>query len=119
MEFVDSIQRDVRWLGFDWDSRMFYASDYFALMYRCAEQLIQDGKAYVDSLSADEIREYRGTLTEPGKDSPYRSRPVDENLELFARMRAGDSSGTTTISVSATSAVIGRLATSMAILLRV
>jgi glutaminyl-tRNA synthetase len=90
IEYVEAIQRDVRWLGFDWDSRMFYASDYFELMYRCGEQLIRDGKAYVDSLSADEIREYRGTLTQPGRNSPYRDRPVEENLDLFGRMRAGE-----------------------------
>jgi glutaminyl-tRNA synthetase len=89
VEYVDSIQADVRWLGFDWSSRMFYASDYFEQMYLYAEQLIQDDKAYVDSLSADEIREYRGSLTSPGKDSPYRTRSVEENLDLFRRMRAG------------------------------
>ncbi len=90
VEYVESIQHDVHWLGFDWDSRMFYASDYFELMYRYAQQLIRDGKAYVDSLSADEIREYRGTLTEPGRNSPYRDRPVEESLDLFQRMRAGE-----------------------------
>jgi len=90
VEYVESIQEDVRWLGFDWDTRMFYASDYFAQMYAYAEQLILDGKAYVDSLSADEIREYRGTLTEPGKNSPFRDRPVEESLALFRRMRAGE-----------------------------
>jgi glutaminyl-tRNA synthetase len=90
IEYVESIQQDVRWLGFDWDSRMFYASDYFALMYRCAQQLIRDGHAYVDSLTADETREYRGTLTEPGRNSPYRDRSVEENLDLFERMRAGE-----------------------------
>ena len=90
IEYVEAIQRDVRWLGFDWDSRMFYASDYFELMYRCAEQLIRDGKAYVDSLSADEIRDYRGTLTQPGRNSPYRDRPAEESLTLFGRMRAGE-----------------------------
>jgi glutaminyl-tRNA synthetase len=90
VEYVDSIQEDVRWLGFDWDSRMFYASDYFELLYQYAEQLIRDGHAYVDSLSADEIRAYRGTLTEPGRNSPHRDRPVDENLDLFRRMRAGE-----------------------------
>jgi glutaminyl-tRNA synthetase len=90
VEYVESIQEDVRWLGFDWSDRMFYASDYFELMYEYAEQLIRDGKAYVDSLSADEIRAYRGTLTEPGRNSPHRDRAVDENLDLFRRMRAGE-----------------------------
>jgi glutaminyl-tRNA synthetase len=89
VEYVDAIQEDVRWLGFDW-AAMLYASDYFELLYRYAEQLIRDGKAYVDSLSADEIREYRGTLTEPGRNSPYRDRGVEENLDLFRRMRAGE-----------------------------
>jgi glutaminyl-tRNA synthetase len=90
VEYVESIQEDVRWLGFDWADRMFYASDYFELLYKYAEQLILDGKAYVDSLSADETREYRGTLTEPGRNSPYRDRSIDENLDLFRRMRAGE-----------------------------
>jgi glutaminyl-tRNA synthetase len=90
VEYVESIQEDVRWLGFDWAERMFYASDYFEQMYAYAEQLIRDGKAYVDSLSADEIREYRGTLTEPGRNSPHRDRPVDESLDLFRRMRRGE-----------------------------
>ena len=90
VEYVDSIQEDVRWLGFDWADRMFYASDYFEQMYAYAEQFIRDGKAYVDSLSADDIRSYRGTLTEPGRNSPYRERPADENLDLFRRMRAGE-----------------------------
>ena len=89
-EYVDSIQEDVRWLGFDWEDRLFYASDYFEQLYACAVQLIRDGKAYVDSLTADEIREYRGTLREPGRESPHRDRPVGENLDLFARMRAGE-----------------------------
>jgi len=89
-EYVQSIQDDVRWLGFDWKDKLFYASDYFEQLYRHAEQLIRKGKAYVDSLSADEIREYRGTLTEPGKNSPYRGRSVEENLDLFRRMRAGE-----------------------------
>jgi glutaminyl-tRNA synthetase len=89
VEYVDAIQEDVRWLGFDW-AAMLYASDYFELLYRYGEQLIRDGKAYVDSLSADEIREYRGTLTEPGRNSPYRERSVEENLDLFRRMRAGE-----------------------------
>jgi glutaminyl-tRNA synthetase len=89
-EYVESIQEDVRWLGFSWDDRLFYASDYFARLYECAEGLIRDGKAYVDSLQAEEIREFRGTLKEPGRDSPYRTRAVDENLDLFRRMRAGE-----------------------------
>ncbi len=89
VEYVDAIQEDVRWLGFDW-AAMLYASDYFELLYRYAEQLIRDGKAYVDSLSADEIREYRGTLTAPGRNSPFWDRGVDENLDLFRRMRAGE-----------------------------
>jgi glutaminyl-tRNA synthetase len=90
VEYVDSIQEDVRWLGFDWDDRLFYASDYFEPMYALAERLIEGGHAYVDSLTADEIRQYRGTLTEPGRNSPYRDRPVAENLDLFRRMRAGE-----------------------------
>src|SRR5437764_652421 len=90
VEFEESIQRDVRWLGFEWDDRMYYASDYFGKLYEYAVHLIKDGNAYVDSLSADEIREYRGTLTEPGKKSPYRNRSVKENLDLFERMRAGE-----------------------------
>jgi glutaminyl-tRNA synthetase len=89
-EYVESIIADVRWLGFDWGDRLFYASDYFDQLYEWAVQLIRDGKAYVDSLSADQIREYRGTLTEPGKNSPYRDRSVEENLDLFERMRAGE-----------------------------
>ncbi|MFN8062737.1 MAG: glutamine--tRNA ligase/YqeY domain fusion protein, partial [Vicinamibacterales bacterium] len=90
VEYVDSIMRDVRWLGFDWADRLFYASDYFARLYDHAVRLIRDGKAYVDSLSADDIRAYRGTLTEPGRNSPYRDRSVEENLELFDRMRRGE-----------------------------
>ncbi|NOT26568.1 MAG: glutamine--tRNA ligase/YqeY domain fusion protein [Acidobacteria bacterium] len=90
VEYVDSIQEDVRWLGFDWGERMFYASDYFEALYGYAEQLILDGKAYVDSLTADEIREHRGTLTDPGRNSRYRERPATENLDLFRRMRAGE-----------------------------
>jgi glutaminyl-tRNA synthetase len=90
VEYVESIQQDVRWLGFDWADRMYYASDYFEQMYAFAEQLIRDGRAYVDSLTADEIRDYRGTLTEPGRNSPHRSRPPAENLDLFRRMRAGE-----------------------------
>jgi glutaminyl-tRNA synthetase len=88
-EYVDSIQEDVRWLGFDWE-RLCYASDYFDQLYEWAIKLIKDGKAYVDDLSADQIRIYRGTLTEPGKESPYRNRPVEENLDLFERMRKGE-----------------------------
>jgi glutaminyl-tRNA synthetase len=90
VEYVDSIKADVRWLGFDWGAHLHYASDYFDRLYAYAEALIQKGRAYVDSLSGDEIREYRGTLTEPGKESPYRTRSVAENLDLFRRMRAGE-----------------------------
>ena len=90
IEYVQSIQEDVRWLGFDWGPHLYYASDYFDALYAFAEQLIQQGKAYVDSLSAEEIRDYRGTLTEPGRESPYRQRPAAENLDLFRRMRAGE-----------------------------
>jgi glutaminyl-tRNA synthetase len=89
-EYVDSIIEDVRWLGFDWEGRLFYASDYFEQLYQWAVQLIRSGKAYVDDLRADEIREYRGTLTRPGKESPFRNRSVEENLDLFARMRKGE-----------------------------
>jgi glutaminyl-tRNA synthetase len=89
-EYVDAIMNDIRWLGFDWQDRLYFASGYFEQLYEWAVQLIKAGKAYVDDLSADEIREYRGTLTEPGRDSPYRSRSVEENLDLFARMRAGE-----------------------------
>ena len=88
-EYVDSIMKDVRWLGFEWEG-LYYASDYFDQLYEWAIKLIKDGKAYVDDLSADEIRQYRGTLTEPGKDSPYRARSVEENLDLFERMRKGE-----------------------------
>jgi len=90
VEYVDAIKEDVRWLGFDWDDRLYYASDYFEKIYACAVKLIRDGNAYVDSLSAEEIREYRGTLTEPGKNSPHRERCVEENLDMFKRMRAGE-----------------------------
>jgi glutaminyl-tRNA synthetase len=90
VEYVDSIQEDVRWLGFDWNDRVFYASDYFGALYEAAETLIRGGRAYVDSLTADQMREYRGSLTEPGRESPHRSRPIDENLDLFRRMRAGE-----------------------------
>ncbi len=89
-EYVDSIIRDVKWLGFDWENRLFYASDYYEQLYQYALQLIKEGKAYVCDLSADEIRDYRGTLTEPGKESPYRNRSAEESLDLFSRMRAGD-----------------------------
>jgi glutaminyl-tRNA synthetase len=90
VEYVESIQEDIRWLGFDWEDRLFYASDYFEQLYEFAVKLIKKGKAYVDDLSADEIREYRGTLTEPGKNSPFRDRSVEANLDLFERMRAGE-----------------------------
>ena len=90
MKYVEAIQADVRWLGFDWEDRLFFASDYFARLFRFAVELIEQGKAYVDSLSADRIREYRGTLTQPGTDSPYRNRPVAENLDLFHRMKDGE-----------------------------
>ncbi|MGQ9629224.1 MAG: glutamine--tRNA ligase/YqeY domain fusion protein [bacterium] len=89
-EYVESIKEDVRWLGFDWEDRLFYASDYFEQLYQYAIQLIKDGKAYVCDLSPEEIREYRGTLTEPGRESPYRNRSIEENLDLFERMRAGE-----------------------------
>src|SRR3989440_6416511 len=89
-EYVDSIIDNVRWLGFDWEGRLFYASDYFDQLYEWAVQLIRAGKAFVCDLSAEEIRKYRGTLTEPGKESPYRNRSVEENLDLFERMRAGE-----------------------------
>jgi glutaminyl-tRNA synthetase len=90
VEYVESIKQDVRWLGFDWEDREYYASDYFEQLFEFAVQLIKKGKAYVDSLSADEIREYRGTLTAPGKNSPYRERSIGENLDLFERMRTGE-----------------------------
>jgi glutaminyl-tRNA synthetase len=90
VEYVESIQHDIRWLGFAWDDRLFYASDYFETLYHCAERLIADGQAYVDSLDAEAIREHRGTLRDPGRESPYRGRPVAENLDLFRRMRAGE-----------------------------
>jgi len=89
-EYVDSIIADVRWLGFDWEDRLFYASDYFDQLHEWAVQLINAGKAYVCDLSAEEVRQYRGTLNEPGKESPYRNRSVEENLELFEKMRAGE-----------------------------
>ncbi len=90
IEYIESIQEDVRWLGFDWGKHLYYASDYFDQLYQWAVQLIKDGKAYVDSLSAEEIRKFRGTLTEPGKKSPYRDRTVEENLDLFERMKNGE-----------------------------
>ena len=89
-EFIDAIKRDVHWLGFDWGTHLYYASDYFERLYEWAEHLIRAGKAYVDDLSADEMRSLRGTLTEPGRNSPYRDRTVEENLDLFRRMRAGE-----------------------------
>lgn len=89
-EYVDSIMADIRWLGADWEDRLFFASDYFDRLYEWATFLIRDGKAYVDDLTADQIREYRGTLTQPGKDSPYRNRSVAENLDLFERMKNGE-----------------------------
>ncbi len=89
-EYIDSIIEDVRWLGFDWEDRLFFASDYFEQMYEYAVQLIKKGKAYVDDLNAEQIREYRGTLTKPGIESPYRNRSVEENLDLFERMRNGE-----------------------------
>ncbi|MFQ6092953.1 MAG: glutamine--tRNA ligase/YqeY domain fusion protein [bacterium] len=89
-EYIDAIKEDVRWLGFDWGEHEYYASDYFDQMYAWAVQLIKDGKAYVDDLNADQIREYRGTLTQPGRESPYRNRSVEENLDLFERMKAGE-----------------------------
>jgi glutaminyl-tRNA synthetase len=89
VEYIESIQKDVKWLGFDWGKHLYYASDYYEQCYDYAVGLIRDGKAYVDSLTADEIREHRGTLTEPGRESPYRNRGVDENLDLFTRMRKG------------------------------
>ncbi|MDD4802592.1 MAG: glutamine--tRNA ligase/YqeY domain fusion protein [Syntrophomonas sp.] len=90
VEYVDSIQADVKWLGFDWDERMFYASDYFDKIYAYTIELIRAGRAYVCDLSAQEIKEYRGTLTEPGQESPYRNRSIEENLDLFTRMKAGE-----------------------------
>jgi glutaminyl-tRNA synthetase len=90
VEYVEAIQEDIRWLGFDWGPHLYFASDYFEQLYQWAEELIRRGCAYVDDLSAEEIREYRGTLTEPGRNSPYRERSVEENLDLFRRMRAGE-----------------------------
>ena len=90
VEYVDSIKEDVRWMGFDWEDREYYASDYFEQLFEYAVKLIKAGKAYVDSLSAEEIREYRGTLTQPGKNSPFRDRSIEENLDLFKRMQDGE-----------------------------
>jgi len=90
VEYVDSIMQDVRWLGFDWEDRLYYASDYFEKLYQYAVELIQKGKAYVCDLSPEQVRQHRGTLTEPGINSPYRDRSIDENLALFSRMRAGE-----------------------------
>src|SRR6266436_2710671 len=89
-EYIDAIKRDVHWLGFDWGEHLYFASDYFEQLYEWAEHLIRGGNAYVDDSSIDEIRLLRGTLTEPGRNSPYRDRSVDENLGLFRRMRAGE-----------------------------
>ena len=89
-EYIEAIKEDVHWLGFDWGEHLYYASGHFDTLYEWALHLVREGKAYVDDLSADEIREYRGTLTEPGKNSPYRDRPVEENLDLFMRMKAGE-----------------------------
>src|SRR5215203_2706836 len=89
-EYIDAIQADIRWLGFDWGEHLYYASDYFQQLYDWAVHLTETGKAYVDDLSAEEIREHRGTFTEPGRDSPWRDRPVEESLDLFERMRAGE-----------------------------
>jgi glutaminyl-tRNA synthetase len=89
-EFIEAIQEDVRWMGFDWGPQPYFASDNFETLYGWATHLIREGNAYVDDLSPEEIREHRGTLTEPGRNSPYRDRPVEENLDLFAGMRAGE-----------------------------
>ena len=89
MEFVESIKEDIQWLGADWGDHLYFASDYFDQMYECAIKLIKKGKAYVCDLTPDQIREYRGTLTEPGKNSPYRERSVEENLALFEDMKEG------------------------------
>jgi glutaminyl-tRNA synthetase len=90
VEYVEAIEADIRWLGFDWGPQIYFASDYFDRMYEVAERLVREGHAYIDSLSADQIREYRGTLTEPGRNSPHRDRPADESLDLLRRMRAGE-----------------------------
>jgi glutaminyl-tRNA synthetase len=98
VEYVDSIINDIKWLGFDWEDRLYYASDYFGRMYEYAQQLIEKGAAYVCDLSAEEVREYRGTLTEPGRNSPWRNRSVEDNLDLFRRMKAGEfADGTRTL----------------------
>ena len=89
-EYVDAIMADIHWLGFDWQDRLFYASDYFETLYQYAVKLIEKGHAYVCDLTAEEMREYRGTLTEPGRDSPFRTRSIEESLDLFKRMRAGE-----------------------------
>ena len=89
-EYANAIQRDIQWLGFNWERNLFYASDYYEQLFEYAVQLIKQGKAYVCSLSEEEVREYRGSLTEPGRESPYRSRTVSENLDLFDRMRGGE-----------------------------
>src|SRR4051794_34688122 len=89
-EYIDAIQRDVRWLGFDWGEHLYYASDYFEQLYEWGEHLIRNGKAYVDDTPAEAMRSQRGTLTEPGQNSPCRYRPIEENLDLFRRMRAGE-----------------------------
>src|SRR5690606_28283618 len=90
MRYIEAIKEDVRWLGFDWGEHLYFASDYFERLYEWAEHLVRHGNAYVDDLSPEEIRAYRGTLTEPGRDSPYRERTVEENLDLLRRMRAGE-----------------------------
>src|SRR5690606_825472 len=90
LEYVESIKESIRWLGFDWEDRMYYASDYFDKLYDFAVDLIRQGKAYVCSLTPDQAREYRGTLTEPGRNSPDRDRPIEENLDLFTRMKNGE-----------------------------
>ena len=90
VEYIEAIQRDIRWLGFEWGDKLFFASDYFERNYAWAVELIEAGKAYVCDLTGDEIREHRGSLTEPGRPSPHRERSVEENLDLFARMRAGE-----------------------------
>ena len=89
-KYVKAIQEDVKWLGFDWGDRMFYASDYFDQLFEFAIRLIEKSKAYVDDLTPDQIREYRGTLSEPGKNSPFRDRSIGENLDLFQKMKAGE-----------------------------
>ena len=90
IEYVESIKNDVKWLGFSWHDKLFFASDYYEQLYRFAVELIKIGKAYVCDLTPEEVKEYRGTLTEPGRESPFRNRSVEENLDLFARMRAGE-----------------------------